>query len=412
LDEKLLQIAVQIAGPSTTKQLEGRDHAVFPAVLVREQVLVNNLGRTFLSAAEIEASVDAWNGVPVVIRHPSKRGMPVSARDPEVLNSRGTGRIFGARFEDGALKGDVWIDLQRAAEVADALSVVNGVQNGEVGEVSTGFGTQIEHAPGKWGTEAYDYVLHEIRPDHLALLPDEIGACSVTDGCGLGVNHAGDCSSALDAPKPADPIDFKRDAQWVAAIREAFNKALQAVGIARNEDTNDDGAPAPDDPPAGADGDTPEEGSSMNRDQMIAQLAGAGTDKDALAKLSDCQLKALCSASEPAPPANDSEALQLAHKYRRELEDLQAKTANALESEEKEKVRLLDDVIYNAKSCPWNETEVRKMGIAELRKVHQAMFPRAANYSGLGGPRAGVTEPVGTFDFVREDIFATSKEAN
>jgi hypothetical protein len=52
------------------------------------------------------------------------------------------------------------------------------------------------------------------------------------------------------------------------------------------------------------------------------------------------------------------------------------------------------------------------MGIAELRKVHQAMFPRAANYSGLGGPRAGVTEPVGTFDFVREDIFATSKETN
>ena len=42
----------------------------------------------------------------------------------------------------------------------------------------------------------YHEVHRALEPDHIALLPDEVGACSVQDGCGAGrvnAGHKGDC---------------------------------------------------------------------------------------------------------------------------------------------------------------------------------------------------------------------------
>lgn len=218
-------LAVQKSGPVRTEELQGKTFRVFPAVLVREQVLSNNLGLTFLPADEIAASVDAWNGIPVVIRHPQNRGMPVSARSPEVLNARGAGFLFRAKFEDGSLKADVFVDTARAAEIPDIGTVVNQVDSGDVGELSTGFGCNVERVEGTFNSKKYDVILRNIQPDHLALLPDEIGACSVSDGCGLARNHAGDCSAQNtkdvsttveneDLPVPPQAEAAAKDSRW------------------------------------------------------------------------------------------------------------------------------------------------------------------------------------------------------
>ena len=461
----------------------GREFRVFPAVLVREQVLSNNLGATFLPADEIQRSVDAWNGIPVVIRHPTSRGVPISARTPEVLNARGAGFLFRARFEDGALKADVFLDMERAAAMADTGDVINRVDKGEVGEISTGFGTNLEKVAGKFDGKDYDVILRDIQPDHLALLPDEIGACSVQDGCGLGVNHAGPCdaqkpdaqnSNEVPTPLPEPPAAenaaaVARDSRWQrwiasfarllgfrkaenesdddrraligAALREKYGADDRFVWIESMDSTSntvvwsvevqgegeggglfqaefevaEDGSVSIGEAtkvrrvttfePAANAGDTqPDEGdSNMNRDQMIAQLSAAGTPKEALNALSDCQLRALINAApQPTPAAtnqaDESEAWRLAHQYRRELEELKTQTRNAVESEERERARLLDDVLY-ASNRPWSDEEVRAMGINDLRKVHAVLCRPKADYTGRGGPRA--SNSAATFDFVR-----------
>jgi hypothetical protein len=413
-------LAVQSAGPVRTEELMGRPYRVFPAVLVREQVLHNNLGHTFLPAEEIRASVEAWNGIPVVIRHPQSRGVPVSARSPEVLNARGAGFLFRARYEDAALHADVFLDMERAADIPDTGDVINRVDSGDVGELSTGFGTTVENVKGTWDGQAFDLILRALQPDHLALLPDEVGACSVADGCGLGVNaEAGDDMATDDgvvATNVQDPPEVEavaKDTRWQRFV----TLAARVLGLTSDDGSAVTGEVAGDTEPVANAGDQIPGGDDMDRAQMIAHLAGSGPlTADELGKLTDCQLRALAGVGQPAAnaePQGDSEAWKVAHKYRQELEELRRQTANAVETENQEKARLLDDVLFT-KGRPWSDAEVQNMDIRELRKVHQALCQRA-DYSLRGGPRA--SNVGGDFSFVRgimdgPDSVLDRKEAN
>jgi len=46
-----------------------------------------------------------------------------------------------------------------------------------------------EAQEGLWNKEKYIAVAKNIRPDHLALLTDAVGACSIADGCGIRNNE-------------------------------------------------------------------------------------------------------------------------------------------------------------------------------------------------------------------------------
>lgn len=488
-----IRLAVQKAGPTRTETLMGREFRVFPAVLVREQVLNNNLGRTFLPAEEIRASVEAWNAIPVVIRHPTKRGYPISARAPEVMNSTGVGFLFRAQYdsESRALKADVFLDPSRTETVEGASDAVNNVDQGNVTELSTGFGTNIEAVPGTFDGAEYDVILRGIVPDHLALLPDETGACSVKDGCGLGVNHAGDCQMEAgaegdaDPALPAPPTDVTPEA---AANDSAWKRFLTAaarfLGLRPTENQSDEdrrntltialrgqfggedryvwvesvfsdesevvfevevqdggegaglfrasyeiaddgsvtfGEPAKVrrvttfEPAANAGGNR--EGDTMNRDQMIAHLAEAGTDREALNKLSDCQLKALMGATTTAnnQTGGEVEAWRKAHAYKAELDALRAETESAVNMEKTIRAQLVDDILYSQNRA-YSDEEVLAMDIVALRKLHQTMFPEPKSYAGRGGPRSQNVGP--SFDFVRpilgggEKSVLARKEAN
>jgi hypothetical protein len=52
-------------------------------------------------------------------------------------------------------------------------------------ELSTGLYVDAELTPGDWKGEEYVAIARNLRSDHLAILPDKIGACSVADGAGL-----------------------------------------------------------------------------------------------------------------------------------------------------------------------------------------------------------------------------------
>jgi len=184
----------------------GEDYLVAPAVLVQGQVLRNNLGVTLLSPEDITDDwAQDWNGVPVVVaEHPTQRGVPVSARNPEILDSRGVGYVYRARVERNGtaqLKAEVWLNVARAEEVPELKVIMERLRAGESVELSTGFATSIEESSGIFQGEQYDLVIHPLGADHLAIFADKVGACSTEDGCGLGVHRL---QEDLDVPNVAE----------------------------------------------------------------------------------------------------------------------------------------------------------------------------------------------------------------
>lgn len=167
--------------------LEGREHVVVPVVALVEGVLfAANASTPELVTAEAFGKVpQGWNGRPVVLHHPEVYGAKVSANEPGVLERYRIGQVFHAHVENQKLVMEAWIDPARVNALGDeATQFLEGLRAGQVAEVSVGAFVQTENRAGEYNGKRYDGVWQEIVPDHLAMLPGEIGACSVDMGCG------------------------------------------------------------------------------------------------------------------------------------------------------------------------------------------------------------------------------------
>jgi len=152
---------------------------VVPVVLLVEGVHNGSVGPVFYPLSELRDLPAAWNGRPVTLGHP-----PAGANTPEALEEFMLGTLFNTSFdEQDRLVSEAWLDValtrQRAPEILEAA------QNGKILEISTGLWFDESGGPGVWNDEAFDTTATNFRPDHLALLPEAVGACSVGDGCGI-----------------------------------------------------------------------------------------------------------------------------------------------------------------------------------------------------------------------------------
>lgn len=170
--------------------LLGVEHVIAPIVmLIGDSVIfpINAETPEFVPADTLQIAPAGWNGrVLMAGDHPSEDGAMVSANIPAVLERQGFGQIFGARFDDNRLKGEVWIDPRRAAAVADGAEILRRLRAGEPVEISVGCFVVAERVEGVAPNgQAYGSIWREIIPDHVALLREGlIGACSVEMGCG------------------------------------------------------------------------------------------------------------------------------------------------------------------------------------------------------------------------------------
>lgn len=163
-----------------TETLNGKEYLVAPVVAIREGVLNGEL----VPAEEIGKQFQAWNGVPVTINHPKLNGEYVSASSPEYLGEE-VGRFYNVQFDGNALKGDIWLDVEKINQLGgEALIALERLQKGLPVEVSTGYWAESTNESGVFRGQDYTAVQSRIIPDHLALLPNGIGACSWEDGCG------------------------------------------------------------------------------------------------------------------------------------------------------------------------------------------------------------------------------------
>jgi len=171
---------------NTFREVErnGKTWLVVNGVPLKETILN---GR-FMPFEQFAANPSDWNDVPVVLRHPKQNGG--SARVPS-SDVPVVGRFYNAQIDEQAkrLVGEFWLDKAMIENMQEGDTLLSLIDNQRPIEVSTGYWSETVPQEGKWNEKAYQYIDQNIHPDHIALLPDEVGACSVKDGCGLNRNN-------------------------------------------------------------------------------------------------------------------------------------------------------------------------------------------------------------------------------
>ncbi len=177
------KITTNFVGTVRNDTMEGRDYLVAPMIMIVEGVHEGSNGPLYYPADELAKIPSIWNHKPIVVYHPQLNGAMVSACDPDILSNRKVGVIMNTTFDDGKLKAEAWLEIDRMNKVDERIA--EAIENKETMELSTGLFTDNENVEGEWNGEAYEAIARNYRPDHLALLPDLKGACSIEDGAGF-----------------------------------------------------------------------------------------------------------------------------------------------------------------------------------------------------------------------------------
>jgi Uncharacterized protein conserved in bacteria (DUF2213) len=180
-------VTANLAGTTRRATLQGRDVLVVPLSMLVPGVLNGSQGPLLYTPSELARDPAAWNVMPIVVNHPEKDGQPVSARDPDVLDQHQVGTVFRAQV-NGKLVAEGWFDV--AVLKRRHRRILNRLEAGRPIELSTGLFTDQEPAPAgaTYNGKPYTAIARGLAPDHLAVLPDAVGACSLADGCGVLVN--------------------------------------------------------------------------------------------------------------------------------------------------------------------------------------------------------------------------------
>jgi hypothetical protein len=162
------------------KTLNGKSYLVGPVIMAKE-IVMNKL---LYPASDLKASVMHWNGCPLVVNHPKDSdGNFISANSPDVLEEVGIGMVFNTKFDaKKRLCSEAWLDVELLEKHEDVKAIIEA---GDMLEVSTGLFTYHEQKSGKFDGREYSAIARNHKPDHLALLPNETGACSIEDGAGF-----------------------------------------------------------------------------------------------------------------------------------------------------------------------------------------------------------------------------------
>lgn len=242
------------------ERFEDTDYLVVPVVMLRETV-VNG---AFVKVDELQP--EAWNGVPVTVQHPTENGAYISANSPKVLAKFSIGQIFNARMEGDKLCAEAWIDTAKAKRRGFA-NVLAMLQSGMQMDVSTGYFCKESDLAGQFNGKDYLQAHTDLKPDHLALLPNAEGACNWQDGCGVRTNqHEG----------------------FFMKFKQQFVALAAALGFTVNEE------------------------SPMDKKQMVDLLinkkVAAEGDRDSLMALNEDTLGNMVkNAAPPFPPKKDGE---------------------------------------------------------------------------------------------------------
>jgi hypothetical protein len=241
------------------EMLGGRSHLVVPMVMMVEGVHRGSNGPVLYTANELKRTVKSWNHKPIVLNHPKRNGKYVSACVAPVLDEYKVGLVLNAKFvntnKGPGQKAEAWLDEELLS--SRSSEITNNIQAKKPVSVSTGLFTDIELGAGKWQDEVYIGVTTNHQPDHLALVPNQEGACSQKKGCGLLLNT--DPEQEPDEMKTkkelVDELLTNKESGWSVDERDALmnlsEKRIQQLideanaKVTANNKAKTDPAPTP-----------------------------------------------------------------------------------------------------------------------------------------------------------------------
>lgn len=196
-----------------------------PVIMMVEGVHNGSHGAILHQAETLSNHAQEWNGMPVVIKHPQDElGRFISANTEGVIS---IGTIADARFEDGKLRANLVLNEQTL--IAQSPTAHQAIINNTPIDVSIGAYTKERLEEGQWNDEAYLGIAEAYVPDHLAILPGEVGACSWNDGCGIRVNSENKNKISME----------KKHFELVNNVGESYQQRLEAMYSKINMMDND-----------------------------------------------------------------------------------------------------------------------------------------------------------------------------
>ncbi len=208
--------------------LDGERYLVAPVAMLTEGVHSGNNGPVFYPRRELARTPEVHNHKPIVVYHPQLRGKHVSACSPAVLEKQSVGIVLNS-FYDNKLRAEAWLKDKKIDKVDKRVRL--HLESLRPMEVSTGLFSDNERLSEAkvYNGKRFRFIARNCRLDHLALLPDKKGACSIEDGAGLlQLNEEGIVAPGLLLPVWLRKTGFVQqgdiDGVKITALESALKK--------------------------------------------------------------------------------------------------------------------------------------------------------------------------------------------
>jgi len=420
MDEELTQLLTfNVFGKATIHKFKGRDHFVVPIAMLPEGVFIGDKGPVLYEEGPLEESVIAWNNMPSIVYHP---GADKSARTFNILNAQDIGPILDTVWDKRAkkLRTKGYYDCERTREVDPR--VYDAIKTGKRMNVSTGIKALVlkNENGATWRGKSYLYKCLKVIPDHLAILPDMQGACSIEQGAGMFVmNQEG---IEIQDVSPTHVIYVQNGSmmrqEYIVNADGKFVLDGEALPIKREvtyQLVDGDAAVAVTDPVLETEVHNMDPKKALI-DQLISKGLCAEEDRAEYMKMGEAQLKKLSTIQvsnanppvvDPPPVVPPAVITPPAVRPMTSQEWLDAAPAdmrndllNKRKADETEKNHLVEQLVANAK-CPFDKPYLDERSIEELQglmlmagtdttDVHNAATARRPIFKGASGaPSAG-----------------------
>lgn len=206
---------VNSASNITTETIDGKPHIVVRGITpVVDDIVMN---RKLYPAAEIEKAYNTLERNPMPLGHPKVDGKHVSARDVRAVNEYHVGAwLQNVSHKDGKVTGDMYVNRQYAESNEKGKRLINRLDemlagtNSEPIHISTGLLYSSIAANGESKGKKYNEIATNMMFDHVAILLDEPGAGTPSEGVGIFVNAEGD-DQEIEVVSLADGSDCTRE---------------------------------------------------------------------------------------------------------------------------------------------------------------------------------------------------------
>lgn len=184
LIESIENVVANFSGRVRREKVGTTDYLVAPLTMLVPGVLNGSHGPIFYPEAEIAKSAPHWDGVPLTDDHlPGK----LNGRSVRVQHDYAIGFVQNPTVQNGRLQAEGWFDVERTRRINN--DILAALYAGQRIELSTGLRLHEEPTDGIHNGRRYIAVTSDYMPDHLAILLNNRGACSINDGCGVGVTN-------------------------------------------------------------------------------------------------------------------------------------------------------------------------------------------------------------------------------